>query len=144
MTVSPPRPRTVVNRLHCRRHGHDWQQAQAGDGEEHWVCAHCGLVGERVPPRRPTSRAAAVIDDVSLDGLAPANGAEKAGSRSGPELDADPEPPPVTAAAGDADTDALRASGGPSVTTVAAVAVGVVLVCGGLMLLRRRRARARA
>jgi hypothetical protein len=127
--------------LHCRRHGHDWQQAQAGDGEEHWVCAHCGRIGERVPPRRPTSRTAAVIDDVSLDDLAPANGEEQAGSPPGPEHDGDPEP--VTSAAGDG-TDAVPASGGPSVTTVAVVAVGVVLVCGGLMLLRRRRARARA
>lgn len=143
MTVSPPRPRTVVNRLHCRRHGHDWQQAQAGDGEEHWVCAHCGRVGERVPPRRPTSRTSAVITDVSLDDLAPANGEETAEPQSGPELD--PDPQPVTSAAGAGDTDALPASGDPSVTTVAVVAVGVVLVCGGLMLLRRRRrARARA
>lgn len=113
-----------------------------GDGEEHWVCAHCGRVGERVPPRRPTSRAAAVIDHVSLDGLAPANGEQTAGSRSGPQLDPDPEP--VSSATGDADTEAPPANGGPSVTTVAVVAVGVVLVCGGLMLLRRRRARPRA
>ena len=126
MTVSPPRPRTVVNRLHCRRQGHDWQQLTTAGGDEHWVCAHCGRVGERVPPRRPAAPVVGSLEDIPLDDLAPEPIQPEAGFEPQPEAE-----PEVEAEAG---------SGPSSATTVAVVAVGVVLVCGLVMLRRRRRA----